>query len=567
MAAKKAYAAIAAAMVSLLIACIVAARFRERYNTVVYEFASVSGGPSNAVAVRDGKVVAVGRVGALSSMGRVDRRFASLFAYPGFSDCLSVGAASLALSADAVFAPEAWPKAGGGEWPAVRGKDLFDVVLSNAARGTEKPGETNKLFFAFGWHEPEHGELTGKRLEAVFAARPVVVMARSCTRFVANDAAAKLLGLSESPSAATGVYRGSAALGVASRLGRVVERERFDAGASLLADHLTSVGVTSVRDAASSSTVKWAQEAFRGAPLSVEYSFDPLPTIAAVGFDRAGKRIGDELDVAPRGLVGWASPTVAMLRIDGAFVEGKQQSKSRPAAAGAWMWDPAHTDAVCRLFLERGLGVRYETNGDYAMETALSQLHRRAFEGIVPKDPKRIEILAVESDGALSASRASDIDVRVTFDCGFAGDSAAPLSAFVSPGDVVGLRSAMPYGGCGPANPLALARHASETPSSKRVNRGSALSFVAGPVARGAPADFVLLDADPASAKVPGVKGVISRGEFRPTKRAWAVSNFEDLAPGVSTGGDDRVISAGDVADAFVKSATAGSPDATARSY
>ena len=63
MAYKKAYFAIAAATVSVLIACIIAARFRERYSTVVYEFASVSGGPSNAVAVRDGKVVAVGRVG------------------------------------------------------------------------------------------------------------------------------------------------------------------------------------------------------------------------------------------------------------------------------------------------------------------------------------------------------------------------------------------------------------------------------------------------------------------------------------------------------------------------
>jgi hypothetical protein len=557
MVAKKAYFVVAAATVSVLIACIVAVRFRERYSTVVYEFASVSGGASNAVAVRDGRVVAVGRFGDMASMGRAVRTFRSLVAYPGFADCMSVGAASLALSADAIFAPEAWPKAGGGEWPAVRGKDLFSVVLSNAARDTDEPADKRGIFFAFGWHEPEHGELTRKELEAVFSTRPVVVMARSCTRFVANDAAAKMLGLGSTPSASTGVYRGAAAVDMARSLGRAIRREKFDAGASLLADHLTSVGVTSVRDAAaSSSTVRWAQKAFGDAPLSVDFSFDPMPTIASVGFDRAGGKIGEELDVPPAGLVGWASPTVAMLRLDGGFVEGKQQSKSRPAASGAWTWDPAHTDAVCKLFLERGLGVRYETNGDYAMETALSQLHRRAFEGVVPKDPESIEILAVESDGALSASRAAEIDVRVTFDCGFGGDSAAPLNAFVSPGDVVGLRSAMPSGGCGPANPLALVRHASETPSSKRVNRKSALSFVTSPVARGAPADFVLLDSDPATSKAPGVKGVMFRGDFRQTKRAWAISNFENLAPGVSTGGDDRVISPGYVADAFVKAAT-----------
>lgn len=563
-----------AAVVALVAAVAVFAfvRVLARATTTVYKFASVSGGEgsSNAVAVRGGKVVEIGRFGDLSSLGRAVTAFDGLVAYPGFSDCVNLASSSLALSADAIVAPEAWPKAGG-EWPSVRGKALFDVVLATAARDAADPTKASSLFFAFGWHEPLHGELTRKELESVFATRPVVVMARSCTRFVANDAAARMLGLSSTPAASTGVYRGAAAIEIARRLGRTMRRDRFERGAALLADHLTSVGVTAVRDVTTSgATVRWAQGAFGGSPFSVEYSIDPMPIIADVGFERAGRVITAELDVPRSGAVGWTETPVAMLRLDGGFSEGKQQSKSRPAASGTWAWNPEQTDVMCKLFLERGYGVRYETNGDFALETALSQLHRRAFEGVAPADPAGVEILAVESDGLLSASRAVEVAARVSFDCGFEGENAAPLAAFAGPDDVVGLHSNCPSGGAGPPNPLGLVKRASERSGSQRVARKTAASFATSVVRRGDPANFALLDKDPSTSATPGgVRAVMFEGVVHTPTRAWITGDVDLLDPGVSNGaGDDRTVTASDIGDAFVVSMSASAPafDARAKS-
>lgn len=544
--------AAAAVVATIAFAIVVALRVRERLSTVVYEFASVGGGPFDAVAVRGGKIVDVGMLADLSGSGRVVSAYRSLVAYPGFLDRVNLASAALALSADAIFAPEAWPKPGGGEWPAVSGKALFDVVLANAARGAAKSG----IFFGFGWHEPVHGELTRARLDALFASRPVVVMARSCTRFVANGAASKALGLSSTPAAATGVYRGAAALAIADRLGRAGGQWRVEAGAKLLADHLSSVGVTGVRDTTSSSAVvRWARGAFGKSPLSVEYSIDPMAIVAAVGPERAGGAISAELDVCRGGVVGWSDPPVAMLRLDGGFVEGKNQSKTRPAKDGAWIWEPAHVDAMCRMFVESGYGVRYETNGDFAVETALSQFHRRAFEGASPSDTSRFEILAVESDGALSASRAASVDVRMSFDCGFAGDSVAPIGAFGPADGHVGLHSSMPSGGVGPSDPLAVVACASERPGGNRVTRKRAVEISTTPIARGSRADFALFDADPAVSKTASVRGVVFGGAPAPLRRSWKPAKCAPLAQGVSTGGDDRTITPSDVGDAFVRSA------------
>jgi predicted amidohydrolase YtcJ len=542
----------AAAIVATIAFVVVALRVRARFSTVVYGFASVGGGPFDAVAVREGKIVDVGMLSDLSGAGRVVGAYRSLVAYPGFVDRVNLASAALALSADAIFAPEAWPKPGGGEWPAVAGKELFEVVLSTAAREKGKPG----IFFAFGWHEPAHGELTRARLDSLFPARAVVVMARSCTRFVANGAASKALGLASTPAAATGVYRGAAALSIASRLGRANGSQRAAEGAKILADHLSSVGVTGVRDTTSSSAVvRWARGAFGKSALSVGYSIDPMAIVAEVGPERAGGAITAELEVCRGGVVGWSDPPVAMLRLDGGFAEGKNQSKTRPAKDGAWIWEPAHVDAMCRMFLESGYGVRYETNGDFAVETALSQFHRRAFEGVSPPDPSRFEILAVESDGALSASRAAAVDVRMSFDCGFDGGSVAPIGAFGPADGQVGLHSSMPSGGVGPSDPLAVVACASERPGGNRVTRKRAVEISTTPIARGSRADFVLFDVDPAVSKTASVKGVVFGGTPVAPRRSWKTAKCALLAQGVSTGGDDRAITPSDVGDAFVRSA------------
>lgn len=518
-----------------LAVCLVAAAFvvfKKRSGTV-FEFAGVVGdfpAGTNAVLVRNGEIEDIGRVEDLKGEGRLDRSFVGLYAARGFHDSsVRLSASCVALSADFIIAPERWPRMGGGFWPAAEDRGEFERALKSAG-DVWKSRDVDDFALVFGYAPGVHGPLSRAELDATFSDRPCVVASRCFGTFVANTASLKKLGLlegraidrlsrMEGTDIPGGKFSGSSAMTFA-RIAFSGEkgRKRLERGSKLLADHLSSVGITSVRDSTSSfSSKKWAESAFSGFPIDVRISLDPMPSVAREGFERAGERLTAELsdDGEDGGNVGWNETPSAHLKIDGAAIAGARQSKR--SDGGAWTWPQEHLDSMCKTFLSRGYGVRYETNGSFGLDMALSHLHRRTFEMTKPPGASAVEILAVEADGADSAEKAAAVEARVSFDPHFSGSDSKVFHHFEKAGVETGLHSDMPAGGIGAANPLESAKAARSLGASAK----KSIACLAPPKSDGKMANFAILDADPTMGDA-NVVGILFRGKPRSIGKRFA---------------------------------------------
>jgi predicted amidohydrolase YtcJ len=545
MASKKAWKVPTKALVialAALVLSVLVAMAQRKAGVVVYEFAGVLGVEDaakakanakpkiNAVAIRGGEVEAIGNIDDLKRLGRLDRRYAQLYAARGFHDSsVRLAASCVALSADFIIAPEAWPKRGGGFWPAAKTRPEFERALKSAgsawkAGGRERERGDGGFALIFGHAPGVHGPLSRSDLDAAFSDLPCIVASRCFGCFTTSSAALSALGMLrgyvvdrlsriEGADLTNGKFSGASAMTFARvAFGGERGRARLDVGAELLATHLSSVGITSVRDSTSSFAFKkWAEAAFYGKPLDVRISLDPMPSVARDGFERAGLRMTAEFAGAPGGEdanVGWHAVPSAHLKIDGAAAAGSRQSKR--ADGGTWTWPQEHLDSMCKAFLGRGYGVRYETNGSFGLDIALSHLHRRTFEMTKPPGATSIEILAVEADGLDAAEKAAAVEARVSFDPFFsAGGKDVVLPAFESAGVEMGAHSGMPCGGAGPADPLETARVA----RTRGASRLAAVAMLAPPKSDGPVANFAVLDADPTFDENASVVGVIVKGK------------------------------------------------------
>jgi predicted amidohydrolase YtcJ len=567
---KVAKIATVALAVSILVAIFAAARkYANARNVVVYEFAGVLGADSknaNAVAVKGGEIEAIGLVEDLRGTGRVDRTFSGLYAARGFHDSsVRLAASCIALSSDFVLAPERWPRKGGGFWPEIKSRSEFVRGLESAGNSWKSKVDAKKDRFAvvFGHATGVHGPLIRSDVDAAFPDAPCIVISRCFGSFTTNSAALKALGILSSSAInrlsglegadiPNGIFSGASAMTFA-RAAFAGERgrARLEEGSKMLVEYLSSVGITSLRDSTSSfSAKKWAESAFGGAPIDVRMSLDPMPAVARAGFDKAGKRLTKELadGLDGEGNVGWSSTPAAHLKIDGAAIAGSGQSKR--SDGGTWTWPQEHLDTMCKTFLGRGYAVRYETNGSFGLDMALSHLHRRTFEMPKPPGASHIEILAVEADGEDAAEKAAAVEARVSFDPSFECENSDSLRSFEKLGVETGIHSDMPAGGTGPADPLEAARFARSRGASGRWS----MRMLAPPKSEGNVANFAILDSDPTTNEDAAVVGVIFEGKPVKIGRANSLGrrgsiNVRDPM------GDRKGFDPGYISDAIVEAA------------
>ncbi len=152
---------------------------------------------AKVVAVRDGRIVAVGRgVDDLAPwLSRyphtIDRRFARRVLVPGFVDP-HIHPLLAALFLPHHFAtPDDWTFPSG-RVRGVRSREAFMDRLREGASALDDPSE---WLLAFGWAEAVHGAITRSDLDAIDAARPIALSSRSTHTMILNGRALEMLGL------------------------------------------------------------------------------------------------------------------------------------------------------------------------------------------------------------------------------------------------------------------------------------------------------------------------------------------------------------------------------------
>jgi predicted amidohydrolase YtcJ len=150
---------------------------------------------TEAVAVRDGRFVAVGTLAdvqaAAGKDAKVDRTFADKVVIAGFVE-QHVHPVLAALTMNTkVISIEDWDAIDGFS-PAVRDPKGYEERLKKALAGH---ADKSKPFVTWGYHHYMHGELNRGTLNKLAPDFPVIVWHRSTHEFFLNDAALKLTGI------------------------------------------------------------------------------------------------------------------------------------------------------------------------------------------------------------------------------------------------------------------------------------------------------------------------------------------------------------------------------------
>ena len=160
---------------------------------------------AGAVAVRDGRIVAVGSfddvVAACDGEPHVvDHTLAEQVVVPGLIDQHLhplLGATTLATE---VIATEEWALPGR-TFPAAETPEEYDERLRAADEALDDPDE---WLVSWGYHSLWHGSLDRTRLDRISATRPIGIWQRSCHEWYMNSAAIEAIGLTDESIAARG---------------------------------------------------------------------------------------------------------------------------------------------------------------------------------------------------------------------------------------------------------------------------------------------------------------------------------------------------------------------------
>ena len=154
---------------------------------------------ATAVAVADGRIVAVGSLNSLQSWidqkgARIDTRFADKVIMPGFIDPHVHPSLPALLTQFPFIAPDDWSLPTG-EFPSAKTPEAYIARLKQLVA---QHLDANIPFITWGYHPLWHGELFRQQLTALFPDQPVMLWHRSFHELIVNGAALALLGVQES---------------------------------------------------------------------------------------------------------------------------------------------------------------------------------------------------------------------------------------------------------------------------------------------------------------------------------------------------------------------------------
>lgn len=462
-----------------------------------------------AVAVLDGRIVAVGALADLRATGQVDDTFAEAVLCPGLIDQHLhpvLGATTLTTE---IIAIENWVLPDR-TFPAARTPAEYRRRLIEAEQSLTDPTE---WLFSWGYHALWHGRMDRSVLDGVSATRPVVVWQRSCHEWYLNTAAITALGLTADQMSG----RGPASAMVDFDAGHwwesgmnlllpalspvFMSAERLADGLRQLVRYLHTNGVTAINEPG----IMWALEPWElyqqvlgdpETPFSSTFLVDARSQ-ADSGMD-PDDAVADAAEQVARASTGKVRllPQRVKLFADGAIISQLMQMRDpylddagHPDLChhGEWMMQPDVFGAFARVYWNADWQLNIHVNGDAALDLVLDTVENCMAEH--PRDDHRTVIVHFANSTEEQIERIARLGCIVSanpyYPVGFAdkyrtdglgpqrADAMVRAASVLQQGISLSLHSDLPMG---PAAPLALASFA--------VNRRTPAGRVAGPAQR-----------------------------------------------------------------------------------
>ncbi|AQQ69361.1 hydrolase [Microbulbifer agarilyticus] len=352
---------------------------------------------ASAVAVADGRIVAVGSLDSLKSWidargAKIDRRFEDKVLMPGFIDPHVHPSLPAVLTQFPFLAPDDW-ELPTGTFPGATTPEAYLVALKNQAKEYfDDPDRDDKVpFISWGYHQLWHGEINRKKLNEIFGDKPVLLWHRSFHELIGNDAAYDLIGVTESDVAnveeadwESGRVWENGFVAVLPKLTFLFEPERYKKGMKNFALMLQQGGVTSAMD------------------MGVGIFGDPEGEMALIK-ETMGKDVPARVVLTPiitYFIAEKMSPQAALkkteewekgstdnvifdkhfkLMMDGAIYSGLSQYKYPgylDGHEGVWMAPLDVTYDFAKTFWNAGYQLHAHTNGDKSAEALLDILRK-----------------------------------------------------------------------------------------------------------------------------------------------------------------------------------------------
>jgi predicted amidohydrolase YtcJ len=455
---------------------------------------------ATAVAVADGRIVAVGSLDELRGSGTVDETFADAVICAGLIDQHLhpvLGASTLVTE---VIAIEDWVMPDR-TFPAATSAQEYRERLTSAERALSDPTE---WLFTWGYHKLWHGPLDRAALDAI------VVWQRSCHEWYLNTAAVTALGITAQSMAGHGAASEMVDLdgghwwesGMDLLLPKIapvmMTPQRLAAGLRQMVAYLHANGVTAINEPGILPGVEpWElYEQILGSPdTPFESTFlVDARSQAAAGMNPADAVADAEAQIAraPAGKVRLLDKQVKLFA-DGAIISQLMQMREpylddtgHPDLChhGEWMMQPDVFRAFARVYWEAGWQLHIHVNGDAGLDLVLDTIsdcmathprsdHRTVIVHFANSDENQVDRIA-----ALGCIVSANPYYPVGFADMYAehglgeprADEMVRAASVLRRGIPLSLHSDLPMG---PAEPLRLASFA--------VNRRTTSGRVAGP--------------------------------------------------------------------------------------
>jgi predicted amidohydrolase YtcJ len=364
---------------------------------------------ASAVAVEDGRVVAVGTLDSLAPLiedrdARIDRRFDADIILPGFIDPHVHPSLPAVLTQFPFLAPDDWSLPTG-EFPGATTPADYQRELTRLV-ANYKPSSIP--FITWGYHPLWHGEIWRDTLNDWFGHTPVMLWHRSFHELIGNDAAWELLGVTEAMASAIGegadwqrghFYEGGLKA-VVPKLGFLFAPDRFMGGMANFLAMMQESGVTTAADMGTGIFGNPEQE-IMSIRMAAEAS--PVPSriiLTPIILDFVARGLTPEQ--ALQQIRGWQSSNTDRvsvgnhfkLMLDGAIFSGLSQMGPPgylDGHHGVWMLDKDTTQAFANTFWDAGFQLHAHSNGDAATARFIDIL-----ETLLARNPKADHRMTLE---------------------------------------------------------------------------------------------------------------------------------------------------------------------------
>ena len=502
---------------------------------------------ATAVAVEDGKVLAVGSLDSLSPLiasrgARIDRQFEDKVMTPGFIDPHVHPTLPAVLTQFPFLAPDDWylPT---GDFPGATTPEGYRSALQNLVAQHD---DASVPFVAFGYHPLWHGEVWRDDLNNWFGDTPVMLWHRSFHELIGNDAAWELLGVTKEDADAIphgaswerGHFYELGLRAVFPRMGFLFEPARYMKGMQNFLSMMHESGVTTAADMGTGifgnpvAEIQAVKAAVASDPVGVRVLLTPIITDFITRQKSAEQALAEVREWQTMNDDQVTVGNHFKLMIDGAIFSGLSQMGSPgylDGHTGVWMVDVPTLETFAKTFWDAGFQIHAHSNGDAATARFIDLLdyllresprvdHRMTLEHFAYSTEDQNRKLAALG-AAVSANPYYHYILSEMYSSEWLGPDRGPqmvrLGSLEAKGVPVGLHSDSPMA---PLSPLTLmwTAVARENISGEKTGQGEVMSRYGalkaitidaawilgledsiGSIRAGKAADFTVLSADP----------------------------------------------------------------------